>query len=247
MSDSYLDPLIAEFDDAYRVSTYAQRGVPPSSAGTPFDLATQSADAVAVLDALGWHRATVLGHSWGGHLLLHALADSPDRLTAAVFCDAIGAVGDGGLEAFSEQMLSRLPPPARARVEALEGLADLRPLTDDEALEQLATVWPSYFASPEAAPPFAPVALSAAANGGGFDALLDALPDLPGRISGSRVPSLFLHGAGGPVPAAAARDTAAAMGGSARVHEIQGAGHFPWLERPGVIRAMVDELLSTAA
>ena len=91
LSDVYLDGLIDEFADTYRVATYAQRGVAPSTAGEPFDLDVQAADAIAVLDALGWPDAILIGHSWGGHLLLHLIAARTGRLSAAIAIDPIGS------------------------------------------------------------------------------------------------------------------------------------------------------------
>ena len=101
---TYLAPLLDELTRRYRVAVYQQRGLPPSTAGPPYDLATQIADAVAVLDALAWPRALVVGHSWGGHLLLHLLAAHPDRIAAALVVDTLGGVGDGGEAEFDAEL-----------------------------------------------------------------------------------------------------------------------------------------------
>lgn len=62
---TYLQALVDEICDGYQVAAYQQRGLPPSTAGAPFDVPTQVGDVVAVLDGLGWDRAVVIGHSWG--------------------------------------------------------------------------------------------------------------------------------------------------------------------------------------
>jgi proline iminopeptidase len=49
---------------------------------------------------------------------------------------------------------------------------------------------------------------------------------------------LFVHGAASPMPARAATDTAALIP-HARVELIEGAGHFPWVERPDEVRDAV--------
>lgn len=245
MSDSYLDPLIAEFDDTYRVATYAQRAVPPSTAHGPFDMATQSADAVAVLDALQWDRAIVLGHSWGGHLLLHVVAGFPDRLRAAVSVDGLGGVGDAGMEGFNDEMVRRLPDDARARYDSIERIEAERPLTAEEQDEVLELAWTSYFPSPGAATPFVPIATSIEAMEGSFPALMEALPSLADRLADSPVPTLLVHCAGGPMPAAALQDTAAVMGPRGSVVSLPDVGHFPWLEQPGVVRRLVDEFMTS--
>jgi len=87
---TYLEPLVEELAPAYAVATYQQRGLPPSTAARPYDVPTQVADVVAVLDALGWERPVVAGHSWGGHLLLHLLVTHPERLRAALVLDPLG-------------------------------------------------------------------------------------------------------------------------------------------------------------
>jgi proline iminopeptidase len=61
-------------------------------------------------------------------------------------------------------------------------------------------------------------------------------------LPGLDLPALFLHGEGDPLPVSAAVETAALIPG-ARVQLIEEAGHFPWLERPGVVRAAVEAFL----
>ena len=54
LSASYLDSLVPELAGGYRVATYQQRGLAPSTARAPYDVHTQVDDVAAVLDALGW-------------------------------------------------------------------------------------------------------------------------------------------------------------------------------------------------
>ena len=75
MRETSLDALEAELLDGYTVARYQQRGLDPTTARGPYDLVTQAQDVVNVLDGLGWPTATVIGHSFGGHLLLHVIAD----------------------------------------------------------------------------------------------------------------------------------------------------------------------------
>jgi pimeloyl-ACP methyl ester carboxylesterase len=46
------------------------------------------------------------------------------------------------------------------------------------------------------------------------------------------------------MPVTAATDTAALIGGNARALVLDGVGHFPWLEQPGVVRAALDDFLA---
>jgi proline iminopeptidase len=239
---TYLQPLVDELADGYRVAGYQQRGLPPSTAGPPYDLRTQVADVVAVLDGLGWERALVAGHSWGSHLLLHLLAERPERVAAALIIDTLGAVGDGGEAEFDAELMRRTPAGDVARVEYLEQQAMAGRGPADDLMESMRLLWPAYFADPSAAPPFPDLTFSVEAYAATFASLHDELAGLAARLAGVAVPTLFVHGAAGPMPVTASTDTAAAIGPAASVQVLDDAGHFPWVERPGAIRAALDRL-----
>jgi pimeloyl-ACP methyl ester carboxylesterase len=42
------------------------------------------------------------------------------------------------------------------------------------------------------------------------------------------------------MPVSASSETAEAIGPAASVEVLDDAGHFPWIERPGAIRAALD-------
>jgi proline iminopeptidase len=241
---TYLQPLVDELAEGYEVATYQQRGLPPSTAGAPYDLRTQVADVVAVLDGLGWERAVVAGHSWGGHLLLHLLAERSERVAAALVVDPLGGVGDGGEAAFDAEMMRRTPPGDVARVEQLEQQAMAGRGTDADLMESMRLLWPAYFADPAAATPFPDLTFSVAAYAATFASLHDELPGLAARLAGVGVPTLFVHGAAGPMPVTASTETAEAMGPAAAVEVLGDAGHFPWIERPGAVRGALDRLVA---
>jgi proline iminopeptidase len=243
MSYSYLQPLLDELAQDYRVAVYQQRGMPPSTAQAPYDVRTQVADAVAVLDGLGWDRAVIAGHSWGGHLLLHLLTRHPERVAAALLIDTLGGVGDGGEAAFDAEMTRRMPPEDAERAQRLDLEAMDGKGSEADQMEAMRLFWPTYFADPAAAPPMSDMRFSAEAYAATFESLHSELPELAGRLAGISVPTLFVHGAGSPMPVTAATDTARAMGSAATVEVLDGAGHFPWVERPGAVRAALDGLV----
>ena len=244
LGGEYLEELVPELVDGYRVARYQQRGLPPSTAMAPYDVATQAADVTLVLDALGWDRAVVVGHSWGGHLLLHVVAAHPERLLAAVVVDPLGGVGDGGEELFAAEMSARTPAEDVARMEELDARAMAGLGTSEEAQESLRLVWPAYFADPSQAPEMPPTPLSVEAYSQTFDSVHEELPALAGRLAGTSVPTVFVHGASSPMPLTASTDSAAAMGANASVVVVPATGHFIWHESPGAVRAALDELLS---
>src|SRR5262245_39704835 len=95
MSYDYLDDAVAELASRYRVATFQQRGLAPSTEQGEFTVAEAVADIAAVLDGLGWDTAYLVGHSWGGHLAFHTAASIPGRLAGVLSVDPLGAVGDG--------------------------------------------------------------------------------------------------------------------------------------------------------
>lgn len=53
----------------------------------PYDASTCATDLATAMDALGWSRAVVLGHSWGGTVAATFAAEHPDRTLALVALD----------------------------------------------------------------------------------------------------------------------------------------------------------------
>ena len=149
----YLDDAVAELAGSFRVATYQQRGLAPSTEQGEFTIVEAVSDLVAVLDGLGWDRAYLMGHSWGGHLVFHAAVSIPERLAAVLSVDPLGAVGDGQAEAFGAEMLARVPENLRERARTLDEKDTAGEATPEETHEAFSLFWGSYFADPAAAPP----------------------------------------------------------------------------------------------
>jgi pimeloyl-ACP methyl ester carboxylesterase len=120
MNYDYLDEAVLELAARYQVATFQQRGLAPSTLQGEFTAAEAVADIATVLDGLGWESASLVGHSWGGHLVFHVAVAIPDRLAGVLSVDPLGAVGDGGTEAFGTEMLARVPETARERARLLD-------------------------------------------------------------------------------------------------------------------------------
>src|SRR5919199_2465802 len=71
LSGDYLEGLVDELAGRFEVAVFQQRGLAPSTEDGPFTVSRAIDDVAAVLHGLGWARALLLGHSWGGHLALH--------------------------------------------------------------------------------------------------------------------------------------------------------------------------------
>lgn len=221
----------------WRSIGYQQRGIAPSTTSGPFTDLRHAADAAAVLDAAGVPAAMVLGHSWGGYLALRLAAAAPERVAGLVLVDPLGATGpDGGASDLGMALPGRLDEASLARLGELAGRIGDRPPTDDEGVEQLALLWPGYFAVPaQAPPPPAGLALSVTGNEEAMASVRDSLAGGFGdRLAAVRVPAVFVLGEHSPMPVSQGQQTAALLP-DAEVVVVPGAGHLPWHERPGCV------------
>jgi pimeloyl-ACP methyl ester carboxylesterase len=109
----YVGPVLAE---RYFVAAYDQRG--HALSGKPddgYDLPTMLADLAGFVDALGFERPVVVGHSWGANLALAYAGEYPGRCAGA-------ALVDGGIYDWQdipgatwEKVRSELTPPDLSR------------------------------------------------------------------------------------------------------------------------------------
>ena len=239
----YLDDAVAKLAGGYRVATYQQRGLAPSTLQGEFTVAEAVADIAAVLDGLGWDTAYLMGHSWGGHLVFHAAVSIPERLSGVLSVDPLGAVGDGQAEAFGAEMLARVPEASRERARILDEKDTAGEATAEEAHEAFSLVWASYFADPAAAPPMPHVEFSKPASQGLWADLTARLPELESSLPEIRIPVGVLVGELSPMPPKAGIKSAERIPG-AWAHIEPGAGHFVWHESPGCLLTAMDRLLA---
>jgi pimeloyl-ACP methyl ester carboxylesterase len=84
--------LIDLFTNRFDVVAHDQRGLGRTSvAAGPYSMAQYAADAVAVLDAVGWRRARVVGVSFGGMVAQELAVAHPERVERlALVCTSPG-------------------------------------------------------------------------------------------------------------------------------------------------------------
>jgi pimeloyl-ACP methyl ester carboxylesterase len=242
LSYEYLDGLADELGPGFRVAVYQQRGLDPSTVEGPFTVAQAIADVLAVVDALAWERALIVGHSWGGHLALRFAAAHPQRLLGALAVDPLGIVGDGGMAAFEAEMGARTPAEGRARARALDERAMSGGGTAEDGIEGLRIFWPAYFADPETAPPMPPIRMSVEAYAGIMGEVTVGLEEVAAKLATSGAPYGVVAGAASPMPWGQAGRASAEVSPQGFLALIPAAGHFPWLEVPGSIRAALNRL-----
>ena len=238
--------LLDELIDTVEGILPQQRGMEPSLTSGPRDIETHVADEIALLDFLEWDRSWLIGHDWGGHLAMHMAVAHPERVAGLVLIGTLGAVPDGGSGALVENLVARLTPDERARLDPLvarQAAGDQDPALWEEVMSIL---WPSYYHDhsmrpvelPRIEPPLAgePGTLASIAEHFEAGTLARGLPSFAG-------PALFLHGDDDPLPASASVESAALIA-DAEVETIEDCGHYPWLERPGAVRAAVERFLA---
>ncbi len=240
----YTSTLEPELRDGYRVIRFQQRGLLPSTCQGPFEVEQHMADAIAVLDALGFGRVCVVGSSWGGHLAMHLVVRHPERFSGLVLVDPLGAVGDGGEADFNRLLSQRVSPRSTSRPKAVDERTGTAEDSDqDLAREGLERVWPAYFASPDSAPPMPPMVLSLECYAQTWESIRLHLTrrTLERGLPSLRLPTVFVLGAQSPIPPIHGEVSAALIPG-ARCQIEEGCGHYLWLERPGVVRRAVDSV-----
>lgn len=240
----YLRDLADELAEENDVAWYQQRGLEPSGVEGPYSVAMDVEDARRVLDALGWQRAYVVGHSWGGHLALHVAAAMPERLLGVLSVDPLGSIGDGRWPEFDEEILRRTPQSVRERAREIDELSTAGDADDDLALEGIRLVWPAYFADPADAPPMPELRIATERSAEMVSSIFAALPALEAGLAGIRVHVGFVHGSRSPMPLGASMDAAERIPG-AWVEVVEGAGHFTWVEAPGAVRTALRRLTET--
>lgn len=237
----YLGTLALELEGLLTTARYQQRGIPPSTLSGDRTVDTHIKDAHAVMEALGWEKPLVVGHSWGGHLAMHVAAAEPDRIGGLVIIDALGPLEDGGIEEFGAALMSGLSEAAAARVSELDAKEDI---TEAERRERLGLLWPNYFGDPQNAPPM-PDFLMDMRSAETWDSINAHLADgtLGRGLPKVKVPALAIHGERSPMPLVQAHRMVELMP-NARLVALPGIGHWAWLEQPGVVRSETERFLA---
>jgi pimeloyl-ACP methyl ester carboxylesterase len=246
MSD-YLADLTKELAPVVTVARYQQRGLAPSVVDGDRTVEGHVADAVAVLDALGWDRAWVIGHSWGGHLAMHVAVAHPDRLLGLVVLDALCAVGDGGMAAFGENLTRELTDEQRAWIEDYNKREEAGEGTSEEAIEVLRTLWPYYYGDPTTAPPMPDLKMDLEGGLTTWSSINAHFEEgtLEHGMTKLRMPALVVHGLASPIPYVEAERTAELIPGTS-LRLLPAVGHFPWIELPGSVRREIEAFLTAS-
>lgn len=234
------DEVLAAAPDRIRAVRYQQRGQAPSTLEGPLGIDQFVEDVFAIVDHFGADRVVLVGHSWGGHLAMHAAAAEPSRIAALLLIDPLGGVGDGGRSTMNRVFRRRVGPRVWDQVIALAEKAD----TDEQRQERLRLLWPGYFADPGTAPPMPPIRTSRDVSMALW-ADIDRLQSegyLERRLPDIVAFTHYLVGLQSPIDPLISQATVSLLP-SAYLETID-CGHFPWLESPGSVTAAASRLLA---
>ena len=231
----WFDLVAPAFAGRFHVVSLDQRGHGESDWAAPPAYATEdfASDLRALMDALGWTRMALVGHSMGGHNTMGFAAWHPERVSAAVIVDSRPALPPERVNRMHER--GRRPPRLHPSVEDAARSFRLLPketLADPALLAHLSRA-------------------GLAAHDGGFKYRfdpacygnrkpVDAWPLLP-RIT---APALVVRGELSPIlPADLAEKMRAAIPGS-RVVTIPGAYHHLVFDKPNEFIAALSGFLA---
>jgi len=139
----WFDAVVAPFVDRYHVVSLDQRGHGESAWASPPAYATADfvGDLVGVLDALGWERTVLAGHSMGGHNAMACAAWHPERVRALVVIDSRPSIPEERMSFLRSrgERAARRPFPSRDAAVSAFRLIPRETVADPALLEHLAT------------------------------------------------------------------------------------------------------------
>jgi pimeloyl-ACP methyl ester carboxylesterase len=138
----WFDRVVPAFADRFHVISLDQRGHGESAWPAPPSYATEdfAQDLLGVMEALGWHRMALVGHSMGGHNAMAFAAWHPERISALVIADSRPSIPHERLGVMQER--GRRPLRRHATIEAAIAAFRLLPretVADPALLRHLAS------------------------------------------------------------------------------------------------------------
>lgn len=221
-----------------------------SGGSRPADLTTinveqMARDLIEVVGLLGLDRPAVLAHSFGTRVVAKALEQRPDLAGAVVLVTPAAIVADTAVfEAGRADILAaREEDPAYAEaVEAARALPDARPRDAAMLFEATVPLWYGEWGEAQQA--------HAAEQRGQVDVRAamtirnDSATWQPPDVSAVDAPVLVVAGSLDFLTPPRAAHAVHDLFADSTYVEIEGAGHFPWLDDPAAFSAVVADFLA---
>ncbi len=236
----YLGPLASLLEPFATVHRWDQRGSGRSDVTGPYTVDRFLADMDAVRESLGVERWIAGGHSWGAAMALLYALRYPQRTLGVLYIAGTGLEWHKWRDLHQRAFERRLGPMR---------LQSFRETTDPSESNRLR--WSADYASFEVARPHVDRMLAQ-----GFSVNLDCNRAIGAEMDTSSeayfasletlsVPVLIIQGSDDLRPPAACDSLETRLANSSRV-VLDGAGHFPWVERPNQFVSAVSKWLRTA-
>jgi pimeloyl-ACP methyl ester carboxylesterase len=191
-----------------------------------FTMAEAGADAIALADALGWDRFSLVGHSMSGVAIQHVLDQAPHRVRRLVGVAPVPATGlPLGESEWSLFTSAAASPASRAMIV-------------------------NYATGSRLAPRFVDLIVRHSldnANEQAFGSYLYtwARADILGRIKGNEVPVKVIAGEYDPTqPAEFMEQAWLQVYPNSELEVLRGTGHYPMYETPVALAVSIEEFLS---
>ena len=231
----YLGPLAALLPA--RVHRHEQRGCGRSEEGpAPVTIRALLDDLDGLRAHWGLERCVVGGHSWGASLALLYALERPARVTRLLYLNGMG-IETGWEREHAGNVRARLAEEDVARHAALVRARDAA--ASEEERDRLSAEAFAIAVKADCPDPAVRAEVRALLRGPFRRRINQALvaewnamlPALAPRVSRCEVAALLVQGARDTRPNGPARRLAERLP-DARYVELDGAGHFPWMERP---------------
>ena len=230
-----------------QIVSYDQRGSGLSTAPADGDygIEAQVSDLAAVRTWTGAQQITVIGHSWGGYLAAAYTALHPSNVAALALIDALPP--DLNAAATGEELLGE-------RISQLQGEGlipnPLPPVVNNSCLADDEALTPAYLANPQE--PVDPSVVwgssctesTATAATQAFVNDQGELPAIVTDLGQWQGDALVMQGAEDPFGLGWSSTSVAELkSAQTQLVIVPGAGHFPWIEHPGLVLQTVAQFI----
>ena len=229
-------PQVDALSRNHRVAVFDHRGIGKSGLSGPVTVATMVDDARALLDALGWSSAHVVGHSLGGIIAQQLALDTPERVRSLSLLCTFFRGRDGArltpwmLWVSLRMRIGSRAARRRAFLEMVMPPVVLEAL-DVEGRDAMAADIGRLFGRDLADQPSIVMQQVRALGAHDTSAILDQLSPLPTLVVSAAEDRV--------APPTQGRALAAAIRGS-RYIEIEGAAHGVVIQKAGEVNALLE-------